>query len=70
MIDRLTSRPLVQRGLGIATAGLLVAGTFLAPAVARAASDPPHAIDDVVAVIEDTFKIHPDHHPARKRHRA
>ncbi len=54
MIDRLTTRPLVQRGLGIATAGLLVAGTLLAPGAVHASGLPPHAVDDTVAGTEDT----------------
>ena len=58
MINRLTSRPLVQRGLGIATAGLLVAGSIFVPAVARAA-EVLSANPDTVTLVEDTPKTIP-----------
>ena len=58
MFDRLTARPLVQRGLGVATAGLLIAGSLLVPAAVHAAGNAPVANDDLLtgvhAATEDT----------------
>ena len=57
-MDRPTARPLVQRGLSFATAGLLVAGSLFVPAAVHAAGNPPVAVDDhltgVDGATEDT----------------
>ena len=53
MFDRLPTRPLLQRGLGIATAGLLVAGSLFVPAAVHASGLPPTANPDTVSGTED-----------------
>jgi hypothetical protein len=59
VIERLSARPLVQRGLSVATAGLLVAGSLFVPAAVHAAGNPPVAVDDTVTAVEDTQLVIP-----------
>jgi hypothetical protein len=59
VIDRLSARPLVRRGISVATAGLLVAGSLFVPAAVHAAGNPPVAVDDIVTAVEDTQLVFP-----------
>ena len=59
MIDRLSARPLVQRGISVATAGLLVAGSLFVPAAVRATG--PVAADDTDAGHQDDALVITDH---------
>ena len=59
VIDRVSARPLVQRGISVATAGLLVAGSLFVPAAVRAAG--PVAVDDVFAGHQDDPLVMTNH---------